>query len=99
MRGGVLVAGSGGGIGGAVLDELERRGVRTLGVDRDSIDITQPGGAEQAVAAATTRLGSLVGVVHAVGMSGRALGDGSITTCTDEAWAEVHRVNHESVSG
>jgi NAD(P)-dependent dehydrogenase (short-subunit alcohol dehydrogenase family) len=97
VTGGVLVAGSGGGIGAAVLDELERRGVPAVGVDRDGVDITRPGGAEQAITVAKARLGSLAGVVHAVGMSGRALGDGPITTCTDEAWAEIHRVNHESV--
>lgn len=97
MSAGVLVAGAGGGIGGAVLRELERRGVPAWGVDRDDVDITVPGGAEKAVDLAETRVGPLGGVVHAVGMSGRALGDGPVTTCTDEAWAQVHRVNHESV--
>ncbi|AMM20316.1 hypothetical protein AX769_09260 [Frondihabitans sp. PAMC 28766] len=94
---GVLVAGSSGGIGGAVIDELARRGIPTLGVDRDTFDVTLPGGAEAAVAHATEILGGVTGVVHAIGMSGRRLGDGPVTECTDEAWAEVHRVNHESV--
>lgn len=67
------------------------------GVDVDTTDITLPEGAEFAVGEAHTALGGLDGVVHAVGMSGRRLGDGTITECTDEAWAEVHRVNHESV--
>lgn len=97
MSRGVLVAGAEGGIGSAVLRELGRRGVPALGVDRDDVDITRPGGAEKAVELAAAQLGPLAGVVHAVGMSGRSLGDGPITTCTDEAWAEVHRVNHESV--
>lgn len=95
--GGVLVLGSSGGIGQAVVRELERRGVPTVGVDRDTFDITEPGGAEAAVAHARDELESFTGVVHAVGMSGRRLGDGPITDCSDEAWSEVHRVNLESV--
>jgi NAD(P)-dependent dehydrogenase (short-subunit alcohol dehydrogenase family) len=59
-------------------------------------DVTLPGGAEQAVELAVTALGGLDGIVHAVGMSGRRLGDGPVTRCTDEAWAEVLRVNLES---
>lgn len=94
---GVLVAGASGGIGSAVLSELSRRGIPCVGVDRDTFDITEVGGAERAIAFAKTALGDLTGVVHAVGMSGRRLGDGPITSCTDEAWAEVHRVNLESV--
>ena len=94
---GVLVVGAGGGIGGAVLRELERRGVPAVGIDREDVDITRPGGAERAIEYATEQLGSITGVVHAIGMSGRRLGDGSIVDCTDEAWAEIHRVNHESV--
>lgn len=97
MSGGVLVAGATGGIGSAVLSELDRRGIPNRGVDRDSIDITVAGGAEEAIAFAQAELGGITGVVHAVGMSGRRLGDGPITTCTDEAWNEVHRVNLESV--
>jgi NAD(P)-dependent dehydrogenase (short-subunit alcohol dehydrogenase family) len=88
----VLVAGSSGGIGSACVAAL---GGEVLGVDRDSIDITRPGGADQAVAEAE-RLGPLTGVVHAVGMSGRRLGDGPPSACTDEGWAEVLRVNLES---
>lgn len=94
---GVLVVGSAGGIGSAVRHELVRTGVPSVGVDRDDIDITVPGGAERAIEHATEQLGSVTGVVHAIGMSGRRLGDGLITECTDEAWAEIHRVNHESV--
>ncbi len=97
MSGGVLVVGSSGGIGTAVVSELTRRGVANVGVDRNTIDITQPGGAEEAVAFASGHLDGLTGVVHAIGMSGRRLGDGPVTDCTDEAWAEVHRVNLESV--
>ncbi|MET3805988.1 NAD(P)-dependent dehydrogenase (short-subunit alcohol dehydrogenase family) [Nakamurella sp. UYEF19] len=94
---GVLVAGATGGIGAAVMRELTARGIPNVGVDRDTIDITEPGGAERAIEFATAELGTFDGVVHAIGMSGRRLGDGPIGVCTDEAWREVHRVNHESV--
>ena len=62
----------------------------------DAADITVPGGAERAVELAEERLGGLDGIVHAIGMSGRRLGDGPVTRCTDAAWAEVLRVNLES---
>ena len=91
----VLVAGAAGGIGGACVERLERDGHRVLGVDRERVDVTRPGGAEEAVAEAE-RLGPLEGVVHAVGMSGRSLGDGPPSACTDEGWTEVLRVNLES---
>jgi NAD(P)-dependent dehydrogenase (short-subunit alcohol dehydrogenase family) len=91
----VLVAGARGGIGGACVARLDADGHRVLGVDREEVDVTQPGGAERAVAEAE-RLGPLAGVVHAVGMSGRSLGDGPASECTDEGWAEVLRVNLES---
>ena len=93
----VLVAGAGGGIGGACAEAVRAYGGRVHGVDVGSADITLPKGAEAAVRDARAALGGLDGVVHAVGMSGRRLGDGPITECTDDAWAEVHRVNHESV--
>jgi NAD(P)-dependent dehydrogenase (short-subunit alcohol dehydrogenase family) len=92
----VLVAGAAGGIGSACVELLERQGHRVLGLDRDGVDITRPGGAEDAVAQAERRFGSVVGIVHAVGMSGRPLGDGMPSACTDEGWAEVLRVNLES---
>jgi NAD(P)-dependent dehydrogenase (short-subunit alcohol dehydrogenase family) len=90
-----LVAGAAGGIGGACVARLAAQGHRVTGVDRDDDDITVPGGAEAAVARAEAH-GPLEGVVHAVGMSGRRLGDGPPSECTDEAWAEVLRVNLES---
>jgi NAD(P)-dependent dehydrogenase (short-subunit alcohol dehydrogenase family) len=61
-----------------------------------AVDITVPGGAERAVELAEAALGGLDGIVHAVGMSGRRLGDGPVTRCADGAWAEVLRVNLES---
>ncbi|HYY78399.1 MAG TPA: SDR family oxidoreductase, partial [Actinomycetes bacterium] len=79
-------------------------GHRVVGVDRDpsaagvhEVDVTVPGGAERAVELAAAALGGLDGIVHAVGMSGRRLGDGPVTRCADAAWAEVLRVNLESV--
>lgn len=96
-HGRVLVAGARGGIGGACVARLRARGDAVVGVDRDTgEDITMPGGAEAAVERAVAELGGLDGVVHAVGMSGRRLGDGPVTACRDEAWAEVLRVNLES---
>lgn len=100
----VLVAGARGGIGGACVRRLEGAGHRVVGVDRDpsaagvhEVDVTVPGGAERAVELAAAALGGLDGIVHAVGMSGRRLGDGPVTRCADAAWAEVLRVNLESV--
>ncbi|MFI6604188.1 SDR family NAD(P)-dependent oxidoreductase [Nonomuraea sp. NPDC050536] len=96
--GAVLVAGAAGGIGRACVEAVEASGAAAFGVDlADGIDITAPGGVEQALAKATAAHGRISGVVHAVGMSGRSLGDGGVTECTDLAWSEVHRVNHESV--
>jgi len=71
----------------------------TTAADRSAVravDITVPGGAERAVELAEASLGGLDGIVHAIGMSGRRLGDGPVTRCTDAAWAEVMRVNLES---
>jgi NAD(P)-dependent dehydrogenase (short-subunit alcohol dehydrogenase family) len=93
----VLVAGIDGAIGRACAEAVTGAGGTVHGVDVGSVDVTVPGGAEQAVADAVAALGGLDGVVHAIGMSGRSLGDGRLADTTDEAWAEVHRVNHESV--
>nr|WP_240929280.1 SDR family oxidoreductase [Streptomyces coryli] len=92
-----MVVGARGGIGSACVKLLRDRGDAVFDIDTDTADVTRPGGAEQAVTEAQLTLGGLDGVVHAVGMSGRRLGDGKVTEVTDEAWAEVHRVNHESV--
>jgi NAD(P)-dependent dehydrogenase (short-subunit alcohol dehydrogenase family) len=96
----VLVAGARGGIGGTCAQALRQAGHRVVGVDRDAevhaVDVTLPGGAERAVELAGATLGGLDGIVHAVGMSGRRLGDGPVTQCADGAWAEVMRVNLES---
>ncbi|TDE48451.1 SDR family oxidoreductase [Nonomuraea mesophila] len=93
----VVVAGAAGGIGRACVEAVRAAGGEVFGADLDNgLDITRPGGAEQAIVRASA-YGKITGVVHAVGMSGRALGDGGVTACGDEAWDEVHRVNHTSV--
>jgi NAD(P)-dependent dehydrogenase (short-subunit alcohol dehydrogenase family) len=97
MTAAVLVAGSQGGIGTAVIAELKRKDIPVAGFDREEFDIGSPGGAESAVEWALHTHGEIAGVVHAIGMSGRRIGDGSIVDCSDQAWAEVHRVNLESV--
>lgn len=94
----VLVAGADGGIGGACVHRLRTAGREVVGVDRPT-DVSQPWGAARAVADAADAAGpdgTLAGVVHAVGMSGRRLGDGPVADCTDEAWTEVLRVNLDS---
>jgi NAD(P)-dependent dehydrogenase (short-subunit alcohol dehydrogenase family) len=92
----VLVCGSSGGIGSSCVEALTRAGADVVGVDVDSIDITEPGGADKAVHHAVDRLGGLDGVVHAIGMSGRRYGDGPVSACTDDAWRQVLRVNLDS---
>lgn len=93
----ILIAGADGGIGSACEKLLRDAGHRTVGVDRPGCDVSLAGGAEQAVQQGTDALGGLDGIVHAVGMSGRRLGDGPVTEATDESWSEILRVNLESV--
>ncbi|GCE02223.1 SDR family oxidoreductase [Embleya hyalina] len=93
----LLVAGAHGGIGAACVRAARAAGAGVFGVDRHDHDVTVSTGADDAVAAAVGALGGLDGIVHAVGMSGRRLGDGPITECTDEAWHEVLRVDLDSV--
>lgn len=91
----VLVVGAAGGIGSACTQALRQAPERyeTVEADRPDADVTRPGVADTLVRSVICDHGRLDGVVHAVGMSGRSLGDGDVTACTDEAWDEVLRIN------
>jgi NAD(P)-dependent dehydrogenase (short-subunit alcohol dehydrogenase family) len=91
----ILIAGASGGIGGACARALA--GYTVVTADLPEVDVTQPGAADEIVRHVIDKHGSLHGVVHAVGMSGRRLGDGPLPTCSDDAWSEVLRVNLTSV--
>jgi len=86
------VVGAGGGIGRACGDALSADGFDVHGSDRPDEDITQPGMAET-VAAGLAAAGPLTAAVHAIGMSGRRLGDGPLSVCEDAAWDEILRVD------
>jgi meso-butanediol dehydrogenase / (S,S)-butanediol dehydrogenase / diacetyl reductase len=81
-----VVTGSAGGIGSATVSAFEATGftVRDIDVDDDAA----------AVFGALDRLDALV---CAHGVSGRALGDGPVDTCTEEAWDAVLEANLRSV--
>lgn len=85
------VVGATGGIGEACVRRLTADAFDVHTSDRPEEDVTLPGVADQVVGG----LGGqrLSAVVHAVGMSGRRLGDGPVGSCTDEGWAEVLRVD------
>jgi NAD(P)-dependent dehydrogenase (short-subunit alcohol dehydrogenase family) len=89
----VLVAGASGGIGAACVRGLRATGAEVVEADRPEADICLPGVADRVVAEAVSRHGGLDGVVHAIGMSGRRLGDGPVEHCADEAWETLLRVN------
>ncbi|NGO11306.1 SDR family oxidoreductase [Streptomyces sp. HC44] len=93
----LLVAGARGGIGAACVNAARAAGAQVFEADRDTYDVTVSAGADAAVARAAEALDGLDGIVHAVGMSGRRLGDGPVDECSDEAWSEVHRVDLDSV--
>ncbi|HWM33912.1 MAG TPA: SDR family oxidoreductase [Pseudolysinimonas sp.] len=90
------VAGSTGGIGSECGRRLAEDGWQVIGSDRPEVDIATAGSAEAWLPGALGDA-ALDGAVHAVGMSGRRLGDGPLTACTDEAWDEVLRVDLTSV--
>jgi NAD(P)-dependent dehydrogenase (short-subunit alcohol dehydrogenase family) len=93
----IWVAGARGGIGGACIARLEAVGATVVGTDLPDVDVTTPNGCALGVSRASAGGNQLAGAVHAVGMSGRRLGDGPVTVCSDEAWEEVLRVNLTSV--
>jgi meso-butanediol dehydrogenase / (S,S)-butanediol dehydrogenase / diacetyl reductase len=96
-----LVTGAAGGIGSAVVRAFTDAGASVVGADRfpaDLVcDLSRADEAEQAVAAAEERLGRLEVVFNGAGISGRALGDGPVETCTEEAWDAVLDANLKSV--
>lgn len=92
MPGTAWVIGADGGIGRACVAGLSADGFDVHASDRPDEDITQPGVAD-AVAARLAAAGPITAAVHTIGMSGRRYGDGPVSSCTDEGWAEVLRVD------
>lgn len=86
------VAGSDGGIGAACIRRLSSDNWWVHPSDRPEEDLTEPGTADR-VASGLAELGGFDAAVHAIGMSGRRLGDGPVSQCTDEGWDEVLRVD------
>jgi NAD(P)-dependent dehydrogenase (short-subunit alcohol dehydrogenase family) len=86
------VVGREGGIGAACAASLTADRLRVHASDRPDEDVTVARTAEL-VAAKLADGGGFSVAVHAIGMSGRRLGDGPVSQCTDEAWEEVLRVN------
>jgi meso-butanediol dehydrogenase / (S,S)-butanediol dehydrogenase / diacetyl reductase len=88
-----LITGACGGIGRAAVDRFRAAGFDVVGVDREPgativADVATADGARRAVDAGAER-GRLRAVFTAHGISGRRLGDGPITDCTEEAWEAV----------
>jgi meso-butanediol dehydrogenase/(S,S)-butanediol dehydrogenase/diacetyl reductase len=81
-----VVTGSAGGIGSATVSAFEATGFTVRGIDVDD----DP-------AAVFGALDSLDALVCAHGVSGRALGDGPVDACTQEAWDAVLEANLRSV--
>ena len=92
MSSNAWVIGRAGGIGAACVAGLSADGFAVHASDRPDEDITLPGVAE-AVAARLAETGPITAAVHTIGMSGRRLGDGPPSSCTDEAWDEILRVD------
>ena len=92
MTGTAWVVGGDGGIGAACVRALADDGFVVHASDRPGEDITEPGRADE-VASRLAAVAPVTAAVHAIGMSGRRLGDGKVSTCSDAAWDEVLRVN------
>jgi meso-butanediol dehydrogenase / (S,S)-butanediol dehydrogenase / diacetyl reductase len=88
-----LVTGSAGAIGAAALQAFEQDGFEVLGIDREQADLTQAAEVE----AVLEPLERLDAVFTAHGISGRALGDGPVDSCTEEGWDGVLAANLRSV--
>src|SRR5947208_3570848 len=100
-----LVTGAAGGIGGAVTAAFVDAGARVLAVDRVEpaagdayvCDVRRAQEVKAAVAAAVDGYGRLDVVFNGAGISGRSLGDGPVSDCTEEAWDAVIESNLKSV--
>jgi NAD(P)-dependent dehydrogenase (short-subunit alcohol dehydrogenase family) len=100
-----LVTGAAGAIGGSVAAAFEAAGARVLAVDRVEghagdpylADVTDPDAVAGAVAAAVDRHGRLDVLFNGAGISGRAIGDGPVESCSLEAWDAVLDTNLKSV--
>lgn len=98
-----LVAGGGGGIGGAVCRLLLDAGARVVSIDREghaapegagviACDLTQAGDVAAAVEAVRSRAGRLDIVVHCAGITR----DASLTRMRDDEWRDVMAANLDS---
>jgi meso-butanediol dehydrogenase / (S,S)-butanediol dehydrogenase / diacetyl reductase len=88
-----LVTGAGGAIGAAALRAFDQKDFDVVGIDREQADLTQA----DEVEAALSPLDRLDAVFTAHGISGRALGDGPVDVCTEDAWDAVLAANLRSV--
>jgi meso-butanediol dehydrogenase / (S,S)-butanediol dehydrogenase / diacetyl reductase len=88
-----LVTGAGGAIGAAALRAFEQKDFDVVGIDREQADLTQA----DEVEAALSPLDRLDAVFTAHGITGRALGDGPVDVCTEDAWDAVLAANLRSV--
>lgn len=79
-------------------DNVESAG-KTLGDQGKAIlaDAMSPGSADKAVAAAAEMFGSLDGLYHVAGGSGRSQGDGPLDQISDEGWEHTLGLNLTSV--
>jgi 3-oxoacyl-[acyl-carrier protein] reductase len=88
-----IVTGAASGIGAATAARLRADGYKVLGIDREQMDVTQPGAAERAVADALDRHGRLDVLVPAAGIVHRH----SALETSDKEWSEVVAVNLTAV--
>lgn len=83
------MTGAASGIGAATASRLSADGYAVLEIDREQMDVTEPGAAERAVADALDRHGRLDVLVPAAGIVHRH----SALETSDEEWDEVVAVN------